>query len=512
MATISTDTLLWSIEHLLSHGDTDIFPYPLEFEFLSARKDEVAALLSKQELGNYRPMSALESLVPKSRYNFRVAHQLYPIDCVLLIGSVQLIGAELENARLPQSDGPFSYRYQPSADYNLFADNCRFGDWLKSQYIRLLLSQHIFSHIVELDISEFYQRIYHHRLENTLLEATENKPVARFLKQFISDVRARQSFGIPVGGNASRMLAEILLNDTDRALKAEGYEFTRYVDDFRIYLRSDQDPYAAIAFLSEHLMTNEGLFLASAKTRVQTLAEYLTKLNTSSGEDTNQADVAAEQRLLQEIYDSEDSEEAVHALLSKDLIGDLESELEKEFWDIQRIRVLLRCMKLTKNDDAGDFIKTHMRELLPFVKDVVLLMEELVKDGSTHFADLADEIVVLILDPAAQRLSATRAWLFQLFIRGVVPITLNQARPLFDLMGAMDVRSVLVLRGMLRDVNFFRQRKTKIDELNPWTQPAFIYGAQCLPNDEYKTWLGTLKSRLSFPLADLFCKWAELRT
>jgi Reverse transcriptase (RNA-dependent DNA polymerase) len=512
MPTIAPATISWSIDHLLTHGDTDIFPYPLEFRFFADRKTEIADELAKQEVGNYRPMSALESLVPKSRYNFRVAHQLFPVDCVLFTSSIREIGEELEKSRLPPSQGPFSYRYLPNEEFELFARNCRYGDWLRTQYLRLSFAQDEFTHIVEADISEFYQRIYHHRLENTLLVATTNKPVARFLKQFISDVRARQSFGIPVGGNASRLLAEILLNDTDRALIAEGYKFTRYVDDFRLYLRSEQDPYAALAFLSEHLMTNEGLFLASAKTRVRTLDEYLEKLNISSGEDTAQADESAAQRLLQEIYDSEDSTDAVEALRSEDLLGDLKAELSNEFWDVGHIRVLLRCMKLTKAADAAEFIKGHLRELLPFVKDVVLLIEELVRDGNELFSGLADEIVKLILDPAAQRLSVTRAWLLELFIREIIPISYEQAKPLFELKGTLDIRSILVLRGQLADVNFFRQRKTKMDELNPWVQPAFIYAAHCLPSDEYRAWLGTLKGRLSFPLADLYCRWAEKRT
>jgi hypothetical protein len=166
-------------------------------------------------------------------------------------------------------------------------------------------------------------------------------------------------------------------------------------------------------------------------------------------------------------------------------------------------------VKLTKAEDAGDFIKSHLRDLLPFVKDVVLLIEELTKDGTDQFSDLTEEIVKIILEPAAQRLSVTRAWLIELFIRKVIPITYEHARPLFDLQETLDLRSILILRGQLADVTFFRQRKTRIDELNAWVQPSFIYSAHCLPPDEYKAWLGTLKGRLSFPLADLFCKWAE---
>jgi hypothetical protein len=115
----------------------------------------------------------------------------------------------------------------------MIREDCRYGDWLKAQYWRIAFNEGKYTHVVEADISEFYQRIYHHRLENSVAAATTNQPMARFIRTFIADVRARQSFGIPVGGNASRVLAEVLLNDTDRAMNTAGYEFTRYVDDFR---------------------------------------------------------------------------------------------------------------------------------------------------------------------------------------------------------------------------------------------------------------------------------------
>jgi hypothetical protein len=483
MATLSEEKLIWSIGHLLKHGDTDIFPYPLEFNFLEARKAEVAKALASLDIATYKPMSVLESLVPKSRYNFRVAHQLYPIDNVLLTGAVYSISSELEACRLPIGDGPFSYRCSPNDEIDLFAENCRFGDWLQAQFFGLRFSDDKYTHIVEADISEFYQRIYHHRLDNSVSAATSNQPTAKFIKTFISHVRAKQSFGIPVGGNASRMLAEVLLNDTDRAIRAEGYDFTRYVDDFRIYIQRGQDPSAALAFLSEHLMTNEGLFLAAAKTRVHSLAGYLDNLSISSGEDTSQADESAAHRLLQEIYESENSEQAVEALKSEDLVGDLEAELGKNFWDVGKIRVLIRCMKLTKAHDAADFIKKNLRRLLPFIRDVVLLIEELVKAGEVQFNDLADDIVKIIFEPASQHLAVTRAWLLELFIRKAVPLTQEQARPLYDLNGSLDVRSILTLRGQLFDIGYFRRQKTRIDELNGWAQPALIYGARCLPPD-----------------------------
>src|SRR5712671_4899371 len=101
MANIAEEALTWSIHHLLKHGDTDIFPYPLEFKFFADYHVQIARFLAGLDISNYRSMSALESLVPKSRYNFRIAHQLYPVDCILLTSSVYLIGDDLEKVRLP---------------------------------------------------------------------------------------------------------------------------------------------------------------------------------------------------------------------------------------------------------------------------------------------------------------------------------------------------------------------------------------------------------------------------
>ena len=56
----------------------------------------------------------------------------------------------------------------------------------------------------------------------------------RFIKKHISIIRAKQSFGLPVGGSSARLLAELALVDTDQALRDKGLKATRFVDDFRV--------------------------------------------------------------------------------------------------------------------------------------------------------------------------------------------------------------------------------------------------------------------------------------
>lgn len=62
----------------------------------------------------------------------------------------------------------------------MIREDCRYGDWLKAQYWRIAFNEGKYTHVVEADISEFYQRIYHHRLENSVAAATTNQPMARF--------------------------------------------------------------------------------------------------------------------------------------------------------------------------------------------------------------------------------------------------------------------------------------------------------------------------------------------
>ncbi|MBB4168516.1 RNA-directed DNA polymerase [Rhizobium sp. BK538] len=513
MPHLDRQALLWSLEHIVEHGDTDIFPYPFEFEFLREKKQEIADALAAENTATFRPLSPLDSLVPKSRHGFRVAHQLYPTDAIFLLAATSSVGPQIEAARGDVDARPgFSYRYEPGDNFKMFAEGCRYSNWLWTQFAQVQFAEPgAFTHVIEADISDFYQRIYHHRLENNLREAAGETTETRLITAFLRDIRARQSFGIPVGGNASRLLAELALVDIDRALVGEGYLVSRYVDDFRIFIRNGQDPYDALAFLADSLWAGEGLSLASSKTRVIQFEIYRENLQLLSGEDADQAEASAVEHLLYTIYEAEDSTEPLAQLANVDLVAAISEEIEKEFWDLGMIRVLLRAMKLTRDPASVQFIRDNYARLIPFAKELVLLMEELKADGQISFQDMENSILDLILSPAIRHLHVTRAWLLEVFVRGVVEIGAVQARRLDALNHTLDQRALFQIRARLGDVHYFRQRKARIHELTPWLQPAFLYSAACLPAEEYRTWLGNIRQILNFPLSLLFVEWARAR-
>ena len=82
--------------------------------------------------------------------------------------------------------------------------------------------------VVVCDISEFYPRLNHHRLENAIKHLNLRSDVPYKICEFLSNFSGTYSFGIPVGGPAARILSELVLNQIDRLLRAASIEFTDY--------------------------------------------------------------------------------------------------------------------------------------------------------------------------------------------------------------------------------------------------------------------------------------------
>jgi hypothetical protein len=71
----------------------------------------------------------------------------------------------------------------------------------------------------------------------------------------------------------------------------------------------------------------------------------------------------------------------------------------------------------------------------------------------------------------------------------------------------------LCVRGRQNDKNYFRKQKTATHNLSQLELRALAWGASCLPDDEYRIWLGTLKPSFNQPLGALYLSWlADTKT
>ena len=508
---LSLESLTVAIKHLGKFGDTDVFPHLPELAFMREQNKEVANALHVLDLDTYNPGGAAEALAPKRRYGFRIVHQLPVIDTVLLLAAVIEIAPSIEAHRQPvQGIQAFSYRYSPDGKGGLFRPDRTYKFWLAAQleYIQENLK---IKHVVGTDISDYYARVSFHRLENLLDEVAPGHGAARYIKKYISVIRAKQSFGLPVGGNAARVLAELALCDVDSALVNDGKIATRFVDDFRLFLSANETPYDALAFIAELLGINEGLSLNVAKTKVYTRAEYVGHLKKQLEDVEDAAEGAAVEVLSADLYfDDELDLEKLEQLKSLNLLGLLKEEVGKDDPDMGYVKVIFRALRITKPPEAIGYLIPNFSELVMFAKEAVLLMQELQLDQPGCFDGMTGPAIKAILSPPASCVQIIRTWLLELFVRGIVSIGGADIKKLENLSGSLDRRQLYLIRGRVGDKTFFRKKKTAFDQFSVVEQPCAIWGATCLPKDEFEKWLLTVKPKFNIPAGALFIKWAEV--
>jgi len=122
--------------------------------------------------------------------------------------------------------------------------------------------------VVDVDLSKFFDRVNHDILMDRLGKRIADKEILQLIRSYLNAgvmdggvVLARQD-GTPQGGPLSPLLANVLLDEVDKALEQRGYRFARYADDCNVYVRSQRAGERVMAWLRQlynklHLQINE---------------------------------------------------------------------------------------------------------------------------------------------------------------------------------------------------------------------------------------------------------------
>lgn len=371
MSLIPATMLKLAIKNIASFGDTDIFPFPTENHLFYDRPDEVCDVLSNIDSDFDNAFSKIPILTSKNLSvvgysGFRYGTQIDPLWNAYLLALVLTVADDLEARRVSTSI-VFSYRYDPDTKTgSLFDKKVGWNEFQLAAVAHAKLSPYV----LRCDISDFYPRIYHHRLENALKSATPNAEVVRRIMKILTGVSEGPSYGLPVGGPASRILSEILLNRVDRLLASEKVKYCRFVDDYVVFAPDREKAHSELILLSNILLSNEGLSLQKSKTRVLTSAEFLA---TSEFADEPEGESASEQeartfRRLRVHYDpysptaEADYEKLADELKKFDIVGMLGRELVKSRVDEGLTRRLIAAVRhlspATQNDAVLSMLKS----------------------------------------------------------------------------------------------------------------------------------------------------------
>lgn len=101
-----------------------------------------------------------------------------------------------------------------------------------------------YTHVVDIDLSKFFDRVNHDRLMARLASRIRDKRVLKLIRAYLNSgtlvggVIELAGEGTPQGGPLSPLLANIVLDELDKELEKRGLRFVRYADDVAIYVRT----------------------------------------------------------------------------------------------------------------------------------------------------------------------------------------------------------------------------------------------------------------------------------
>lgn len=261
-----------AVDSILREGCSDITEESLELSLIqthrSAFEADIRAQLKKEHIDEMGFKKIQHILTPKNRYvfDYRKAAIITPSCVAKFLALVFQYAETVEAARVPANENTvFSCRFAPT-DEGIFNRNIGYSEWWEETKKRAESEECEF--VVSCDIAAFYDRVNIHRIESTLLSINVPEPLVKTTNELLLFWSNKDSYGIPVGNVASRILAEAALIDIDQYLLSEGVKFTRYIDDYRLFAPSLLVAQEWMNKLTTRLF-RDGLMLNTGKTQIR---------------------------------------------------------------------------------------------------------------------------------------------------------------------------------------------------------------------------------------------------
>ena len=281
-----------AIENVRKEGLTDIFSEPFEVSLLKNEHfrsflfGQIKTRINSNSLSGLKVYPISHVLLPKKdAYDFRRAALIQPDDTIVYLSLALLYADVIEKHRVEKRHKVvFSYRFKPKGGYlfdpkfNYTSFQAHVAERQKSKRVKVL---------VKCDISNFYDRLNLHRLESTLLSLPIDAKLVRLTNELLLFWANRDSYSLPIGGNASRILAEAALISVDDYLRSLKVQFCRFVDDYRLFAPDARTAHSWLTILVERLYL-EGLTVNPSKTVIEDVSKK-SKPSTAFTEEARQA-------------------------------------------------------------------------------------------------------------------------------------------------------------------------------------------------------------------------------
>lgn len=229
--------------------------------------DWKSSLTRALALGDYRPDVCRIVPIPKPSGLIRPGGDLTLADQVVFAALLEQMRPQIAEALGPHA-GSRDYSYQLRADRN-------HREWFEPFFARWQAFDRDsaadlddgFAFVVVADVAGCYEDVDLNTLRSDLNGLGVDAAVLAQLMECLHRWARVQRRGLPQGYSPSDLLAKLYLRAVDLTLMAEGFNHRRWVDDFRIFCRSEVEARRALVVLAEAL-GRRGLILQTAKSQV----------------------------------------------------------------------------------------------------------------------------------------------------------------------------------------------------------------------------------------------------
>ncbi|MCM1500272.1 MAG: RNA-directed DNA polymerase [Clostridium sp.] len=270
-----------AINNIMIEGitDVDLFNKPFEIDMLKDDKfeTEICSIVVKAILSGKISELKLHKLghvlIPKktlSDYRKCALTEIY--DELVYLTLVLIIAGDIEKIRIKKSSNRiFSYRYLPQKNGRIFDPQFNYTSFREEVARKSCMSKN--KVMVECDLSNFYDRLNIHRVESILRSDEKiDIDIISLINEVLLFWANRDSYGLPIGSNASRILAEASLVEVDNYLISKKIDFCRFVDDYRIFAKDAYTAHSHLAILV-HCLNREGICLNIQKTKIKDISD-----------------------------------------------------------------------------------------------------------------------------------------------------------------------------------------------------------------------------------------------
>src|SRR5882724_4984693 len=211
-------------------------------EFKKQVEREWPEIRTKMREGSYEPKPVRRVEIPKSGGGVRMLGIPTLMDRMIQ----QAIGQVL----MEEYDGSFSdssYGFRPGRNAQQAVLQAR-------KYINEGCS-----HVVDIDLEKFFDRVNHDYLLNLLSERIKDKPALKLIHRYLrtgameGGVATVNREGTPQGGPLSPILSNVLLDKLDKELERRGHRFVRYADDLQVYVGSERGAERVLGSVSRYI-------------------------------------------------------------------------------------------------------------------------------------------------------------------------------------------------------------------------------------------------------------------